>query len=42
MGHRNIKCTEKYLRLTAESYDRIIDALVPLYNDMFKGGDEDE
>ena len=34
--------TEKYLRLTAESYDRIIDALAPLYNDMFKGGDEDE
>ena len=42
MGHRNIKCTEKYLRLTAESYDRIIDALAPLYNDMFKGGDADE
>lgn len=42
MGHRNIKCTEKYLRLTAESYDRIINALLPLYNDMLKGGDEDE
>ncbi len=42
MGHRNIKCTEKYLRLTTESYDRIIDALLPLYNDMLKGGDGDE
>ncbi len=42
MGHRNINCTEKYLRLTADSYDRIIDALTPLYNDMIKGGDADE
>lgn len=37
MGHRNIKCTEKYLRLTAESYDRIIDALTPLYDGMITG-----
>lgn len=42
MGHRNIKCTEKYLRLTTESYGRIIDALLPLYNDMLKGGDDNE
>ena len=42
MGHRNINCTEKYLRLTADSYDRIIDALTPLYNDMIRGGDADE
>lgn len=42
MGHRNINCTEKYLLLTADSYDRIIDALTPLYNDMIKGGDADE
>lgn len=42
MGHRNINCTEKYLRLTAESYDRIIDALTPLYDDMIRGGNEDE
>lgn len=41
MGHRNISCTEKYLRLTADAYDRIIDALTPLYNDMNKGGDAD-
>lgn len=42
MGHRNINCTEKYLRLTADSYGRIIDALTPLYNDMIKRGDADE
>lgn len=42
MGHRNIKCTEQYLRLTADSYGRIIDALSPLYNDLFRGGDADE
>lgn len=42
MGHRNINCTEKYLRLTAESYYRIIDALAPLYDDMIRGGDADE
>lgn len=42
MGHRNINCTEKYLRLTADSHDRIIDALTPLYNDMINGGEADE
>lgn len=42
MGHRSINCTEKYLRLTAESYNRIIDSLTPLCDGMIRGGDEDE
>lgn len=35
MGHRKIKCTEQYLRLTAESYGGIIEALSPLYKNLF-------
>lgn len=42
MGHRNIKCTEKYLRLTSDSYERIIDALSPIYNDLFRRSDVNE
>lgn len=35
MGHRKIKCTEQYLRLTSESYDDVIQALSPLYENLF-------
>ena len=35
LGHRGIESTEKYLRLTEEAYDSIIDALSPLYTDVF-------
>jgi integrase/recombinase XerD len=35
MGHRGIESTEKYLRLTKESYNRIIDATAPFYTNVF-------
>jgi integrase/recombinase XerD len=35
LGHRGIESTEKYLRLTKEAYGSIIDALAPLYADVF-------
>ena len=35
MGHRTIKATEKYLRLTPAAYGGITDALAPLYGDLF-------
>lgn len=35
MGHRNIKDTEKYLRLTPTAFGDIITALIPLYGDLF-------
>ena len=35
MGHRGIESTEKYLRLTEESYNRIIDSTAPFYADVF-------
>jgi len=35
LGHRGIESTEKYLRLTEEAYDSIIDAVAPLYTDVF-------
>ena len=35
LGHRCIESTEKYLRLTEEAYSSIIDALSPLYKDVF-------
>jgi integrase/recombinase XerD len=42
MGHRKIKCTEQYLRLTAESYGGIIEALTPLYENLFLEVDQHE
>lgn len=42
MGHRKIKCTEQYLRLTAESYGGIINALSPLYENLFPEVTQDE
>ena len=35
MGHRKIKCTEQYLRLTPAAYGGITEALAPLYGDLF-------
>ncbi len=35
LGHRGIESTEKYLKLTEEAYGSIIDALSPLYTDVF-------
>ena len=35
LGHRGIESTEKYLRLTEEAYGSIIDAVSPLYTDIF-------
>lgn len=35
LGHRDIESTEKYLRLTEESYGQIIDSIAPLYNGVF-------
>jgi len=35
LGHRGIESTEKYLRLTEEAYGSIIDAIAPLYTDVF-------
>lgn len=35
MGHRKIRCTEQYLRLTAQSYGGIVEALTPLYENLF-------
>lgn len=35
LGHRGIESTEKYLRLTEEAYASIVDALSPLYTDVF-------
>ncbi len=35
LGHRGIESTEKYLRLTEEAYGSIINALSPLYTDVF-------
>jgi integrase len=35
LGHRGIESTEKYLRLTKEAYCSIIEAVTPLYTDVF-------
>lgn len=35
LGHQGIESTEKYLRLTEEAYGSIIDAVSPLYTDIF-------
>lgn len=35
MGHRKIWCTEQYLRLTPAAYGGIVDALSPLYENLF-------
>jgi integrase/recombinase XerD len=35
LGHRGIESTEKYLRLTKESFSNIINAVGPLYADVF-------
>jgi hypothetical protein len=35
LGHNCIESTEKYLRLTEESYKSIIDAVKNLYTDVF-------
>jgi len=35
LGHRGIESTEKYLRLTKESYNHIINSIAPLYADVF-------
>ncbi len=35
LGHRGIESTEKYLRLTEAAYASIINALTPLYTDVF-------
>jgi len=42
MGHRKIKCTEQYLRLTSDSYEDIIQALSPLYDNLFPEVTQDE
>jgi integrase len=39
LGHRDIESTEKYLRLTKESYQAIIDRVTPSYNKIFPEGD---
>lgn len=35
MGHRTVKCTEQYLRITPEAYQKIITALGPIYENLF-------
>jgi integrase len=35
LGHRGIESTEKYLRLTEEAYNSIIDTISPLYTGVF-------
>lgn len=35
LGHRGIESTEKYLRLTKEAFNSIIDAVTPLYKNIF-------
>lgn len=35
LGHRDIESTEKYLRLTEESYGQIIGSIAPLYDEVF-------
>jgi integrase len=42
MGHRKIACTEQYLRLTVESHNDIINALSPLYENLFPEVAQDE
>jgi len=40
MGHRCLKATEKYLRLTPTAFNDIIGALSPLYGDLFQARGE--
>jgi integrase len=41
MGHRNISCTEQYLRLTNQSFRHITAATEPMYTGLFpRGGAE--
>lgn len=42
LGHRTIESTEKYLRLTSAAYADIINALEPLYGNLFPEVEEDE
>ncbi|MBN4074794.1 hypothetical protein JYT99_02565, partial [bacterium AH-315-E09] len=35
MGHRRVKHTEQYLRLTSDAYHKIISALDPIYENLF-------
>jgi len=40
MGHRCLKATEKYLRLTPTAFNDIVSALTPLYGDLFQSRGE--
>jgi integrase len=40
MGHRSIKATEKYLRLTSENFNRIIAPTEELYKNLYPKGEQ--
>ncbi|MEA1974999.1 MAG: tyrosine-type recombinase/integrase [Bacillota bacterium] len=42
LGHKDIESTEKYLRLTKESYQSIINKMAPSYNKIFPEGDQND
>lgn len=42
MGHRDVKSTEKYLRLTSDAYSNILNSTTTMYHDVFPEVREDE